>query len=154
MSDSLDIKLINGIKSGEVSAFEVLFNKYYSPLCLFAVKYLNDLDSSREIVQNLFVYIWEHREKINIRHTVKSYLITAVRFNSQRYKNGKAFTLPIDQINEPSDDLYDSLELEELYRQLMSAIEELPEQCQRIFQNESFRRYEIYRNSQPITFVC
>ena len=138
MRDDLDSRLINSIKNGDVSAFEILFNKYYSPLCLYAVKLLLDLDSSREVVQNLFVYIWENRHNINIRYSVKSYLITAVRFNCQRYRKNKAVMIPIDQISEPIDELYDSLELDELYQQLMESIDELPEQCRKIFKMSRF----------------
>lgn len=139
MLDDLDTKLINKIKTGDSSAFEFLFNKYYSPLCLLAAKTLHDLDSAREVVQNLFVYIWENRENINIQHSVKSYLVTSVRFNCYRYEKKQSIMLPIESVLEDvADELYDSLELEELHQQLLSAIEELPCQCQRIFRMSRF----------------
>ena len=56
MERELDMTLLNSIKEGDAHAFELLFNKYYASLCLFALKYTNDMDSAREVVQNLFVY--------------------------------------------------------------------------------------------------
>jgi len=141
MVKELDTTLFDSIRQGDSNAFELLFKKYYAPLCLFAVKYTCDMDSAREIVQDLFVYLWENRTKVHIEYSVKTYLTSAVRRNSIRFMQQRRPSLPIDELPEDmhlADELHDSPELDELYRQLLNAIEQLPEQCKRIFKMSRF----------------
>ncbi len=141
MERELDIMLLNSIQKGDALAFELLFNKYYAPLCLFAVKYTHDLDSAREVVQNLFVYLWENRTTVHVDFSLKAYLTTSVRRNCIRFVQQRHPVLSIDIIPEDeyaTDNLSDSLELDELYRQLLAAIEQLPLQCKKIFKLSRF----------------
>jgi len=64
------------ISKGE---FEVLFNTFYSSLCSYANGFLNDLDASEEVVQEVMFKIWVHRERLVITSSVRSYLFRAVR---------------------------------------------------------------------------
>lgn len=50
-------------------------------LCNFVNRYLNNWENSREIVQNTFVKIWQNKDKIEIKTTVKSYLFQASKNN-------------------------------------------------------------------------
>ena len=141
MNQEIDIKLLNRIRQNDSQAFELLFKKYYAPLCLFATNYTNDLDNARDVVQNLFVYLWENRATVHIVHSVKAYLVSAARRNSIRLIKQHRATLSINMLPEDShlaDNLHDSLELDELYTQLLEAIEQLPEQCKRIFKLSRF----------------
>ncbi|MCL1821453.1 MAG: RNA polymerase sigma-70 factor [Prolixibacteraceae bacterium] len=136
MEHELDMMLYNSIKEGNAHAFELLFMKYYTPLCLFAAKYTHDIDVARDVVQNLFVYLWENRLALRIENSVKSYLISAIRRNSIRLVQQQR---PVQSKNSHiAEELYDSLELEELNRQLHNAIEQLPSQCKKIFKMSRF----------------
>ena len=141
MNQDSDMMLLNGILQNDSQTFELLFRKYYAPLCLVAANYTHDMDSAREIVQNLFVYLWENRAKVRIEQSIKAYLLSAVRRNSIRFIQQRRTHLSIDALPEDShlaDELYDSLELDELYCQLLHAIEQLPEQCKKIFKLSRF----------------
>jgi len=144
MECELDMTLLNSIKEGDPNAFELLFNKYYAPLCLFAAKFTHDMDAARDVVQNLFMYLWENRETLHIEQSVKAYLTSAVRRNSIRLVQQQRHVQSIEDLPEDShitDELYDSLELEELNRQLLEAIKKLPPQCSKIFKMSRF--YEM-----------
>jgi len=65
---------IQKIRQGDIHAFEMLFRKYYENLCQWAYRYLQDKDSSEEVVQDLFYHLWRDRAGLNIRVSVKSYL--------------------------------------------------------------------------------
>ena len=141
MGIDLDKTLWNSIQDSDAHAFEILFKKYYAPLCRFAVNYTHDLDTAREVVQNLFVYLWENRKTVGIEQSVKSYLTSAVKRNSIRLMQQQHRKLSIDTLPEDSfidEALVDSLELEELYKQLLEAIEQLPPQCKKIFRMSRF----------------
>jgi RNA polymerase sigma-70 factor (ECF subfamily) len=62
--------------------FKQLFADYYSPLCLFADKYIKDMEVSKDLVQDVFVKLWEKKVEVKSRITVKSFLYVTVRNTS------------------------------------------------------------------------
>jgi len=73
------------IRAGDESAFETLFHSYHAPLCAFAYRYVEARDLAEEIVQEVFLYVWERRETWDVRTSVKNYLFTAVRNAAMSY---------------------------------------------------------------------
>lgn len=61
------------------SNFEQVFKAYFGPLCNYVNSHIKDWESSREIVQGVFLKIWEGRDNLEINTSVKSYLYSAVR---------------------------------------------------------------------------
>lgn len=59
------------------SDFESIFKEYFEPLCNFINKYINNWEDSREVVQNTFYKVWQNREKIEVKTTIKNYLFQA-----------------------------------------------------------------------------
>ena len=113
----MDVVLWNKIKSGDKAAFEILFQSYYTILCLFAKRYTHDMNLSKEIVHDLFVYLWEHRDKLSINISIKAYLYRAVRFNSlRRLENEKKLGIRMDIIPEPARQIL-------FYRKVITAAE-------------------------------
>jgi RNA polymerase sigma-70 factor (ECF subfamily) len=66
-------------REGDERAFQSLFRKYYAALCHFARQFLNDSELAEEVVQDMFVKIWEKRISLNIESSVKHYLFRSVR---------------------------------------------------------------------------
>ena len=79
MTSISDPSIFQRIKNGDENAFSSLFNTYYAPLCQFAVSYLKDTDQARSLVQQLFVDIWQKRDRIKVEISVKSYLYHSVK---------------------------------------------------------------------------
>ena len=69
--------------------YKNLFEKLYSSLCLFANKYLDNLELSRDIVQDVFIKIWEDKIEFNDENTIKSYLYTSVKNRCLYYLKSK-----------------------------------------------------------------
>lgn len=59
--------------------FERIFKENFENLVNYAYTYLFDLKESEDLVQGLFIYIWENRKALQIHSSVNSYLITAVK---------------------------------------------------------------------------
>jgi RNA polymerase sigma-70 factor (ECF subfamily) len=74
-----DRELYLKLKDGNEQAFKALFLKYYSAMCHFASQFLTDRELAEEIVQEMFVKIWEKRSVLNIETSVKHYLFRSVR---------------------------------------------------------------------------
>jgi RNA polymerase sigma-70 factor (ECF subfamily) len=120
----------------DVNTFEKLYDEYYSPLCLFANKYLHDLDLARSLVQELFVDLWLKREKLTVNGgSVKFYLFKAVRNRSVDYLRTLKKSVRLSDISESSLDspFIDKLEEAELNDRVNQSINELPEKCREIF---------------------
>ena len=74
-----DKELYLKLKEGDEGAFQTLFQKYYSSMCNFANQLLNDRELAEEVVQDMFVKIWEKRLTLNIETSVKHYFFRSVR---------------------------------------------------------------------------
>ena len=74
-------QVISRIRNGDEQAFEWLFKQYYEKLCQWAYRYLRDLDSSEEVVQDLYYNLWRNRASMEFHVSVKSYLYKAVSNN-------------------------------------------------------------------------
>lgn len=136
-----DNSLWENVKLGDIKSYELLFRQYYPALCIFAKKYTNDLTTAREIIQDLFIHLWEHRERLRINTSFKAYIYQAARFNSiRRIENARLSNITLDEIPEPESEFYDFMEYAELQEQILKAIESLPPQCNKIFKLSRFEQ--------------
>lgn len=67
------------IKNDDEPAFQLIFETYYSSLCHFAMQFLYDRDQCEEVVQDLFLTIWEKRKILDVEISLKHYLFRSVR---------------------------------------------------------------------------
>jgi RNA polymerase sigma-70 factor, ECF subfamily len=131
--------------------FEILFKSQFKVLCFFAMKYLKDYENSREVVQDVFLKLWEKRDDIDTAKSLKSYLGTSVRNKCINYlRDHKKFNhdlllledLSSDMLAEPADKLVEA----DIRDRIAEAISELPEKCREIFllsRNEHLKYQEI-----------
>src|SRR4051812_46550055 len=75
-----DQELTALLKGGDVRAFDELYNRYAESLYKFAYSILRNEDECRDVVQDIFIWFWQHRETMELT-SVKSYLFAAVKFN-------------------------------------------------------------------------
>lgn len=122
----------------------MLFRSHFAGLCFFAQKYVKDIDTAKEIVQDAFLSLWEKRDTIDMDRQVKSYLTMIIHNKCTNYlRDNRKFDTNILQIENlldvPEYESTDSLVTGELKVSIESAINELPEKCREIF---VMNRYE------------
>ncbi len=136
MNDS-DNHMIKGLRAGRESAYEQLFKEFYQPLSVFASNYLEDLESGKEVVQELFVHLYEKRKNVVITTSLKSYLYQSVRNRCLNYiKHQQVKKEHQDKMkteSEPSDSLEDKIRETELEHMIFKVVDQLPPQCRKIF---------------------
>lgn len=71
-----DKTLVSRIKAGDSRCFRILYEKYVSDLYYFIFQYLKSADITDDIVQDTFVRLWLHRERLDETLSVRSYLFT------------------------------------------------------------------------------
>ncbi|MEP1488017.1 MAG: sigma-70 family RNA polymerase sigma factor [Algibacter sp.] len=72
-----------------LSEFEANFNRLYPSLCLFANKYVNDLSLSEDIVQNVFIKVWEDKTSFHDKSKIDGFFYKAVRNKSLDFLKSK-----------------------------------------------------------------
>ncbi len=80
---NIEIKIINGLRKGSLSSFQRLFEIFSKPLFQFCLNYLKSAEEAEDVVQEVFLKVWEKRETIVINSSFKSYLFT-IALNSVR----------------------------------------------------------------------
>ena len=119
---------VEGIKQGDAAALEALFRAYYDELYGFAWRYVSVSEIAEDLVQGVFVRIWQRRRSWNPR-AMKSYLYGAVRNEALRYLKHEEVVRRWEEeahIEEPSPVRTPDQEFG--YKELAEAIEEVIEQ--------------------------
>lgn len=141
---------IDRIRRGDRVAFEELFRAFYEPLCVFVEGYIGSVDTTRELVQDVFVRIWEKRQDWLVRGSLKSYLYTAARnraLNQLRAERTRrrlaeqpvwmsSRSAPPGMAQQPAGaDLH--VEAEEFEAAIHEAVAALPERYRQVFELRS-----------------
>ncbi|MBC8185284.1 RNA polymerase sigma-70 factor [candidate division KSB1 bacterium] len=129
---------IESIQNGDASVFETLFRTYYASLCGFVYQYTKSTEAAEEIVQNIFLKIWENHEKWKPHGTIKSYLYKAAKNHSLNYlkhQTRKQKIFDSEAVVEIQSDITpaDELHGRELHKAVSYAVNKLPEKCRLIF---------------------
>lgn len=142
--------LTTKLSKDDPHAFGVLFSEYYSPLCLYAMRFTKDKASAEEIVHETFVKLWEHRENLDINESVAGYLYKSVQNNALNYlkkeqiknKYSEAYAEQLRNAEEYFTVTQESglsvVLAKELESKILEAIDSLPEQCKEIFKLSRF----------------
>ena len=145
-----DSEILKGIKQGDIQIFDLVFKHYYLGLYIFARDYLKSSEAAEEVVQELFLYVWENREKLQIKTSLKAYLYRAVHNRCMNYirdvQNLSHRKIQLEKLRKQNDlfhleipeTIFDQLFSEQMENDLHNAIESLPDQCRRIFRMSRF----------------
>ena len=141
-------EIVNKILEGDKTSFEYVYRYYYPRLVHFTNQYLNDKETSNNIVQDVFTELWDNKEKLLPDTNLTAWLFTVAKNKSlkviarittqQRYyhhiqsrqlsANYKALT---------DFDTSDSL-FEELEYLINAALKKLPPTCKKVFEMSRF----------------
>ncbi len=136
-------------KGLDKKTFEQLFNSHYEPLCRFASVYSKDADAVQEIVQDVFINLWQKRETIDTEKSVVSYLYTAVKNRCLNYirdnKKFRSYYFDIEIEMEIAVQDADLLSEKETQIKILKALDQLPEKCRQVFELSRFEEMK-YRD--------
>jgi RNA polymerase sigma-70 factor, ECF subfamily len=123
--------------------FEHLFKTYFKVLHAYSATMLRDEEAAEEIVQQLFLKLWEKREQLTFQTSVKAYLYKCVYHDSlnylERQKTAERYREYASKtMNNEAEDSSRRLDLAQLESRLKEALNELPEQCRTVFQLSRF----------------
>lgn len=140
-----EIHIIDKINQGDFDVFNYLYSEYYPSLCVYANNFTKSKELAEEIVQDVFIELWEKQDFLKINSSISSYLFVSVR---NTCLNHLKHLLVVNKFNEyytqklkEAQDFYsitqetgDSLLIaQELEEKIIMEIELLPDQCRKIF---------------------
>lgn len=134
--------LFEQLRRGDEQALEQLFRRHYAELCQSLRRYVPDADTAEDLVQQVFIKLWEKRETIQIETNVGGYLQRmAVREALMHLRRRQVLDFPAEWPQEPAT--HDSpaeqpLLHNELAERLGRGLELLPPACRTIFQLSRF----------------
>ncbi|HET6256051.1 MAG TPA: RNA polymerase sigma-70 factor [Puia sp.] len=136
-------KTWRSIQTKDQQVFERYYKEHYKFFFLVACQYLGEAASAQEVVNDVYLRLWQDAEKIAIQSSLRSYLYRMVvnrclneldkskRERRQQAEAGRR----IDEAVE-----WKEMEDAELRLRLYQAIDRLPEQCRKVFQMSRFRQ--------------
>lgn len=80
--DEKDKLILELFHSNPQAAFQLMFDTYHMPLCLYAVQLTDSFNIAEDIVQDFFIYFWEKKTYQNIAVNLRSYLFYSIRNNA------------------------------------------------------------------------
>lgn len=141
--------IIEEIKKGNKKVFRNFFNKNYEDLVIYANGYLFDKQASEDVVQEVFIYIWENSDSIEIKSSLNSYVFSMVRNRCLNYlktiKITDSFELLQFNINLITEHVFDSVAEDDkkiVYHQILKIVDGLPDKMQQIVRLKFLHNYK------------
>lgn len=142
-ANEADHLCFSALKSGDPAAFATLFRRYYDALCAFAEGLVASSDDAEEVVEEVFVRLWERRDRLNVRVSVKAYLYSATRNQAlnqlRRVATEKRWVDRVVRVGETPGlgeappGVVEALYAADLARAVEAAIPKLSERCRQVF---------------------
>ncbi len=118
-------------------AFGQLFECFYPELMRFALFYLKSQETAEELVQDVFLKIWQMRAMLLTVFNFRAYLFTTTRNHCLNHiQKQKPVFIPFDDSfsADTADNPQQGMELQETQQRITAAVEGLPPQCRLVFQ--------------------
>ncbi len=129
-----DKALIKALANGDIKAFDKLYYTYHKKLYAFSLRFLKNQSEVEDLVQKVFIVIWEKRGSINPDKSFSNYLFTIARNDIYDLLKKKTFSEYYnDQILADVEQTEDDIEIKKLVELIYSLIENIPERRRQIF---------------------
>lgn len=141
-----DVDLLRLISQGDKAAFDILYRRHWEFLYLSAFRVLKDRETCMDVLQEVFIWLWEHREDCRIVR-VRPYLHAAVKYKITNYIH-KMRPAAFSEISELQQNLavdHSDIEFQELKQVIDRFAGELPGRCREIFH---LSRYQYLSNRE------
>lgn len=139
MAETKNIKLLERLKNGDMLAFDTIYKQYCTRLYGFVLKIIKQESDAEEIVQQVFVKIWESRLSINTNSSFDSYLFTIAYNNTvsllRKRVNEKKYLehLKLIQQTESSSNIIDEMDFKDVKNNFLKLVGQLTPRQREIY---------------------
>jgi RNA polymerase sigma-70 factor (family 1) len=133
-----DIELLTDLKNNDFSAFNTIYHQYSKPLYVYLLHKLKDPEVCNDVLQDIFVSLWEKREQLNIDVSIKAYLYQAARYKiidvyRQDVKYQKYLAELVEFMTIDESTITDRIDNRKKLQEIEHAVNNLPEKMREIF---------------------
>jgi RNA polymerase sigma-70 factor (ECF subfamily) len=139
-----DAARLDRIRAGDERAFAELFRAYYAGLCSFVYARVRSGAIAEDLVMDVFRRLWEHRTKLEVHRSVRSYLFSAAvhaaashlrhrRIEATLVRDVEAHAQSVPAIGTPRATPVMDAERAELAHAIARAADALPPRCRAVF---------------------
>lgn len=133
----IDSQFWVAVQENDPFAFERIFRKYYKALCGYVLGILGDEGQAEDVVQEVFIYFWEHREELKVENSLRAYLYTSVRHRALKLLQKQALiqkhSSKLTEFVEYMLSTEYTFEEEKAISKMKEVLQELPQQCLKVF---------------------
>lgn len=138
-----DNLLARQISDNNLIAFEALYQRYKKKLYFFSLQYLGNEADAEDVVQAVFINLWEHRSTLDETRSIKSYIYKSATNNiinilKKRAIREKYIMNEMVIADLYSDQAYNQIYYQDLKRSINEILSKLPPQQQKIFHLSRF----------------
>ncbi len=132
-----DIDLVKRLQKGDVEAFDLIYEKYAGKLYSFGLKYLRSTVETEELVQSVFIKLWENHKNLEKELSFKSYLFTIAYndicklFRKRNYMQ-KFIDEAIYENKHTSSETEERIDYKSTLNRVMQMIDKLPQRQKEI----------------------
>jgi RNA polymerase sigma-70 factor (ECF subfamily) len=122
---------------------EQYFHEYFEVLHRYAYTLLKDNDDAKDVVQSVFTQLWQKREALTIRQSARAYLYAAThnhclnRIKSEKIRQNHHSRFAANEDYTTTGE-QEQLTLKDLKKEVLSAMDAIPEKCREIFYKSRF----------------
>ena len=134
-----DKELLQQISEDNSTAFTILYRRYWEEMYVIAVKALRDKTEAGDVIQEVFLSLWNRRQVLKIEGSVANYLHTAVRYKvihhiEKNITRRDYLALLADvSVNWLPPNAEVNLQLEELQKTLSTVVTKMPPKMQQVY---------------------
>jgi len=143
-----DNQLISLLKSDDCAAFNAIYDRYSKLLYLFIHSKLDAAEISKDVLQELFISLWEKRHSMVLKESLKAYLYQVARHKIiDIYRKNATYRKYLQQLIEHFDaqphSITDTVDNKARTQELFEAINHLPERMKEIFMLSRFENLSV-----------
>jgi RNA polymerase sigma-70 factor (ECF subfamily) len=129
-------ELLRRLAEGDQKALTAIYQQFWQPLFIAAYNIIKDKKACEDILQEIFLQLWVKRDNLQIRESLKGYLLTACRYQVFHYirktpARQDLFINLEERLTAPSSD--HTLLQKDLSKQIDKIVCGLPEKCRQIY---------------------
>lgn len=138
-----DSELVKKLQTGDIKAFDIIYRKYSKGLSLFGYKYLKSVVETEELVQSVFLKVWDNHKHLNKDLSFKSYLFT-IAYNeiSNIFRKRNYMQKLINETHIHNSDLSftteQSIDFQSVLERVRQIVEKLPGKQRIVFQKSKY----------------
>jgi RNA polymerase sigma-70 factor (ECF subfamily) len=136
--DFNDTILVEKLRKGDIESFDLLYDRYAGRLHYFGMKYLKSEEETEELVQTVFLKVWEYHKNLRKESSFKSYLFT-IAYNDicklfrKKYYHQKYVSDILNENPQPFVEIEKGVQCKSVLERIQEIIEKLPERQKIIF---------------------